>query len=259
MLKKSQKQSRSALVILVIILMVVVVGSLGFVAWTKFSEPKQTAPVAEQSAPVVVADCEAGGVEKNSTFCSEEIGVKFAVPTVFDGKFKKADNYEIFKGTIDYATRTTAGTSDIVYSAVISGSDNYTLTVAKEPLRSGYVDVGHSLQSTYYDAETGLLSLTNSPPLNYDSATGTYTSSGETTPGDAVPSFMIGDTKFYHGTIGDAGTLYDTYFAVIKGSIVKIKLAHGAYMGPPETDPTTIDYKQVFNEFNEALKNIEVL
>ncbi len=260
MINNSFGQKGNAHVVIIIILVLAIIGVLGFIAWQNFLAPKDVQPTAQVSVnQTKESDCESGDIEKDGTFCSEEMGIKLKVPAVFDGKFEKTDNYEIFKGTVDYTTRTSAGNSDVVYSAVITGSDEFTLSVAKEPLRSGYVDVGHMLQGTYYDTETGLLSLTTSPIRNYNSATDSYTVSGEYTVSDTVPSFVVDGVKFYHGSIGDAGMRYETYFAVIKDSFVKIMLKHSGYMGPAENDPSTIDADQVFDELDDAVKGIELI
>jgi len=250
MIKNSQKQNGSALVVAVIVLMVVVISALCYVVWNNFLIPKDDRSTIGEVNQVIESDdkeCKADTIEENGIFCSEEIGIKLKVPSVFNGKFEKTDNYEIYKGTVDYTTRTSAGDSNTVYSAIISGNDQFSLTVASEPLRSGYVGIGHSLQNTYYDAETGLLSLTmNDTPGNY-------------AVGDTVPSFIVNGVKFYHGSVGDAGARYETYFAVINGSIVNIMLKHGAYMGPSENDPSTIDSEQVFNELDSEMRKIELV
>jgi hypothetical protein len=258
MIKNSQRRAGSAHIVIIVILAIAIIGALGFVAWKNFLSPHDSRPAIKVSQ-TKGSKCENDVVEKNGTFCSEEIGIKLKVPTVFDGKFEKTSNYEIFKGTVDYTTRTSAGHSDIVYSAVITGNDEFTFTIAKEPLRSGYVDVDHMLRSTYYDTKTGLLSLTTSPIRNYSSTTDSYVTSGEYAVADTVPSFVVNGVKFYHGSDRDAGARYETYFAIVNGSIVKIKLTHGGYIGPEENDPSTIDADQVFSELNNAIKSVELI
>ncbi len=262
MIKASLNQKGSAHIVIIIILVVVTLGTLGYVVWNNFLAPKNNQSAENTNTSEVETEpCKDndGSFEKDGTICSEDLGIKFSTPTIFENKFKQAENYEIFKGTVDYTTRTSAGNSDIVYSAIITGIDEFTLTIAKEPLRSGYVNVGHALQGTYYDMDTGLLSLTNSPTSSYNSATDTSTTSGVYSVGETVPSFMVGDTKFYHGNVGDAGLREETYFAVVNGSFVKIKLSHSAYMGPSENDPSTIDADPVFKELESAIKNIELI
>lgn len=258
MIKNSQIQTGSAHVIIIVILVVAIIGTLGFLAWKNFVVPQDVQPIAEVSQ-TKYSDCESDAVEKNGTFCSEEIGIKLKVPNVFKGKFEKTVNYEIFKGTVDYTTRTSAGNSNVVYSAVITGSDEFTFSIAKEPLRSGYVDIGHMLQNTYYDTETGLLSLTTSPTRNYNSATDSYATSGEYAVSHTVPSFVVDGVKFYHGSDGDAGTRHETYFAVINDSFVRIMLKNGRHMGLAENGPSIIDADQVFDELDDAVKSIEII
>ena len=257
MLMNSRKQEGSALVVVIVIIAVAVLGTLGYVVWNNFIAPKN-APSEEQKAQTKDG-CESDAVEKSGTFCSEDVGIEFKIPTVFEGKIKQTDNYEVFKGTVDYTTRTSAGNSEVVYSAVITGTDEFTLSIAKEPLRSGYVDVGHMLQGTYYDVQTGLLSNVTSPTYEYDSTTDTTITTGEYSVGETVPSFTAQGMKVYKGIIGDAGTRIETYFIVINESIVKITLNHGAFMGPQEDDPSTIDADEVFSELDAAIKDLKLV
>ena len=259
-MKNSQNQDGSVLIIGVIVIAVVILGAVGYVAWNKFfaADTKQETT---QQDDAVTKPCEnnEGTIEQDGFICSEDIGVKFKSPTIFNDKFQKNDNYEIFKGTIDYATRTSAGSSDVAYSAVISGTDNFTLTIAKELLRTGYVDVYHGLQTTFYDAQTGVLSTVESPMTTYNSADDSSTTTGTYKLGKEVPSFVVDGIKFYKGSNGDAGQTGEMYFMVINGSIVKIELKHGGYIGPDSDDPSTIDPKPVFDQLDEAIKNIKII
>jgi len=256
MIKNSYKQNGSVHVVIIIILVAAIVGALGYVVWKNFISTNTT-PEA-QTTQTEDTGCKPG-IETNGVFCSDDLGVTFQIPVVLQGKIKSSNNYEVFKGTVDYDTRTSAGTSNAVYSAEITGSDEFTLIISKEPLRSGYVDVGHGLAGTYYDADTGLLSSVTTPTQAYDSATDTTTKLGDYAVGETVPSFMVGNVKVYHGSVGDAGTRIETYFAVINGSIVKIKLTHGAFMGPSENDPATIDADVVFAELDSAVKTMKLI
>ena len=258
MIKNSQTQTGSAHIFIIVVFIIAILSVLGFVVWDNFLAPKDIPPAKEVSQ-TKASKCESAVVEENGVFCSKEIGIKLRVPQVFEDKFKKTDNYEVFKGTVDYSTRVSAGESNIVYSAIITGNDEFTLTIAKEPLRSGYVDVGHMLQGTYYDIDTGLLSLVTTPVRNYNSTNDSYTTSGNYAVGETVPSFVVDTVKFYHGTVGDAGARYETYFAVVNGSIVKITLKHGGYIGPEENDPSTIDAEQVFHELESDMKQIQLI
>jgi hypothetical protein len=260
MIKKSRKDSGSIFIIGVIFMTVVILGAVGYVAWNKLFTPgtKQETTQQNNTAAKPCKNNE-GAIEKDGVVCSEDIGVKFKSPTIFNDKFKKNDNYEIFKGTIDYGTRTSAGYSDVAYSAVIAGTDNFTLTIAKELLRTGYVGVYHGLQNTFYDAGTGILSNVESPMTTYNLANDSSTTTGTYKLGKEVPSFVADNIKFYKGSNGDAGQTGEMYFAVINGSIVKIELKHGAYMGPDSDDPSTIDPKPVFDQLDEAIKNIKII
>jgi len=260
MIKNSRNDSGSVFIVGVIVVAVVILGAVGYVAWNKFfaADTKQETT---QQDNAVTKPCgnNVGVIEHDGVVCSEDIGVKFKSPSIFNDKFKKNDNYEIFKGTIDYGTRASAGNSDVAYSAVIAGTDNFTLTIAKELLRTGYVGVYHGLQNTFYDAGTGILSNVESPMTTYNSANDSSTTTGTYKLGKEVPSFIADGVKFYKGSNGDAGQTGEMYFAVINGSIVKIELKHGAYMGPDSDDPSTIDPKPVFDQLDEAIKNIEII
>ena len=241
----------NVLVTVVIILVVIFIGVLGYFVWGKFvskDDTPQSTTGTNQSTSVTCTTPE-GSIEKDGVVCSEEIGIKFKTPTIFEGKFEKIDNYEVFKGGTDPRIRTSVGESNVVYEAAISGTDNFKLTIAKEPLRTGYVNVGHQLQNTFYDTDTGLLSNVNTPTDDDSSFT----------VGDTVPSFDVNGVKFYHGSVGDAGARIETYFAVIDGSIVRIMLSYTGYMGPEENNPSTIDADQVFNDLDAAVKNLTLI
>ena len=195
---------------------------------------------------------------ENGTFCSNEIGIKFTVPSIFVNKLVKADNYEVFEGLLDPTTKKSIGPSENVYRATISGNDNFTFTVAQEPLRTGYVDVGHELQGAYYDQATGDLTLVDTPTSHYDSTTNTSTTTGGYSKGEVVPSFSVDGVRFYKGSIGDAGQTKNAYFGIINNKIVKISLVHVGYMGDPANDPSTINAGKVFDELDKSIKALKI-
>lgn len=235
------------------------IGALGFVFWNNFMK-KDNVVTQTENKPKTESFC--SGKEnitaEGGTFCSEDVGVKLAVPSIFENKLAKAANYEVFEGPLDSKDKKSAGTSEQVYQAVLKGNDNFTLTIAQEPLRSGYVGVGHSLQKTYFDKATGELTLVKAPTRTYDAATDTYATSGEYSKGDVVPSFVADGIRFFKGQIGDAGTVENAYLGVVDGKIVKISLKHVGYMGNPADDPSTIDADPVFDELDKAVKALKV-
>jgi hypothetical protein len=247
--RKRTHQSGSALIIILVIVGVLaVLGGLGYVLWSNFLKPAETS--------VTGTFCADGEDEAatNGVFCSEDLGMKLTVPEIFKGKVAPAENYEVSEGTIDPETTTSAGTSERVFKAEISGTDNFTFKIAREPLRTGYVDVSARLSGAYFDQATGVLSNVDSPMMNYDSATGKTTTTGSYAISDDVDSFMAGDVRVYEGLFGDAGVSIITYFAVINDKIVKISLHHGGYIGAPEDDPSTIDAEPVFDQLEAAVK-----
>jgi hypothetical protein len=262
MKSKSVNDERGSLhIILIIIATIAVIGSLGFVFWSNFLSKNR---VVEHTVtpPSSKAFClkDENITASKGVFCSEEIGIKLAIPSFLTGKLTKVDNYEIFQGGLDYNTRESAGHSERVYRASITGDDNFTLTIAQEPIRTGFVDVGYKLSSTYYDRETGDLTLVDSLGSYYDSTTDKYTPLGNTySKGEVVPSFYVDNIRVFEGGLGDAGMVANTYFFVIGKKIVKISLHYSDYMGPVATDPTTIDADGVFEEFKNSIRNIKTI
>lgn len=259
-MQKHNSQAGGAHIIIIVGVVIVLLGALGYVFWNNSINKKEAVVPQVENKPAAKEFCAPGEnvAAEKGTFCSEDMRIKFTVPGIFVDKLAKIDNYPVFEGPLDPHAKKSAGTSELAYQAKITGNDNFTLTIAKEPLRTGYVDVPHLLQGTYFDQATGELTRVNMPTLNYDSRTGTYAQSGEDTKGEAVPSFVVDDVRFYRGTNGDAGITENVYFAVINNKIVKISLKHQGYMGDPAKDPTTIDADKVFEELDKAIKTIKV-
>jgi|GEM_PF-1545173 len=255
MIKNSQNQTGSAHIVVIVILVAALIGALGFVLWKNYLAPKDSRPTVATNQ-TKVSKCESSEVEQKGAFCSEEVGVKFKVPAIFEGKFEKADNYDISEGPMENTEGSPAGKSLVFYEATtISGQETLSLSVAKEPLRSGYSSVSHSLQNTYFDATTGDLYLVNGPTSEYDSMTDTSKTTGGWSVGEMVPSFDASGTKIYYGKIGDAGTVEDGYLMVVNGSLVVIKIKHT--QNP--MDASKIDFKGSFTDLNDYLKILKVL
>lgn len=258
-MRKNISQIGSAHVAVIVVLVVALI-VLGFVFWNSFLKKETTVSQAEDK-PQVKGFCSNGenAAAENGTFCSKEIGVKFTVPSIFVNKLVKIDNYEVFEGPLDPNAKKSAGASENVYRATISGNDNFVFTVAQEPLRTGYVGVAYMLQGTYYDQATGDLTLASGPTNHYDSTTNTFTTTGSYSKGEVVPSFSADGARFFQGSIGDAGQVEHIYFGIINNKIVKISLKHAVYMGDPANDPTTIDAGKVFDELDKSIKALKVI
>lgn len=258
-MRENKSEIGSAHVVILSVLVVALIGALGFVFWNNFMK-KDTPATKKETTSKVEKFCADGQdtTAKNGIFCSTDVGIKFTVPSIFAGKLAKADNYEVFQGPLDPNTKTSAGSSENVYKATISGNDNFTLAVAQEPLRTGYVDVTHALQNTYFDQATGELNLVNMPTIHYDSVTNTSTKSGDYSKGDAVPSSTVDGVQFFKGSYGDAGQIGETYFGVVNNKIVKISLKYMGYMGDPSKDPSTIDSAKVLDEFANNMKALTI-
>ncbi len=259
-MRNSKAQTGSVHIVVTVVLIAALIGALGFVFWSNFLK-KEAAVSQTENKPSIETPCAAGEntAAENGTFCSQELGLKFAVPSIFVNKLIKVDNYEVFQGPLDPNAKKTAGSSENVYQATISGSDNFTFTIAQEPLRTGYVDVPHLLQNTYYDQATGELTRVNAPTRQYDSARNATVTSGDYSKGEVVPSFTVGDVRFFKGTDGDAGQVENIYFGVVKNKIIKMSLKNIGYIGDPATDPTTIDADQVFTELDASIKALKFI
>jgi hypothetical protein len=260
-MQKHNSQTGSAHIAAIVVLVIALVGALGYIFWNNFLNKEETAVSKTENtsaAKQVCADGENETAEKG-TFCSDEMAIKFAVPGIFTGKLAKADNYEVTESSLGPDGEKSAGTSELVYSAKMTGNDNFTFTIAQEPLRSGYVDAPHALQTTYFDKSTGELTQVNIPMSRYDSAKDDYVLSGEYSKGAVVPSFDVDGIRVFKCSNGDAGRAGNIYLAVINDKIVKISLQHDGYMGDPANDPTTIDADKVFEELDKSIKALNVI
>jgi hypothetical protein len=253
-----KRDSGSALhITIIIILVIAILGLLGYVLWSNFFRTSSTETLTtSQTEPFCSA--EETETADNGTFCSADMGIKFDVPRIFKGIVAEADNYEVFSSTVDPDSKVSAGNSEMVFEATISGTDNFTLTIAKEPLRTGYVGLPHLVYEAYFDQASGVLSSITFPEYNYDSTTGATTTTGDYAVGDPASSFMVGDIKVFKGLFGDAGTSIITYFAVVNDKIIKIGITHGGYIGDPADDPSTIDGTEVLDEFEAGIKTLVV-
>lgn len=238
MIKASFRQSGSAHVVIITILTILIFGALGFVFWQSFirsPKPANENHVSQKNTEKLPFCTNSNNVvEKDGTFCSENIGVKFKIPKEFVGKFQKKENYAVFKGRTEDSKETAAGKSLAYYEAVVSAEEEtLSLSVAKEPLRSGYSSIGHALQRTYFNETNGILSLVRA--------------------GEPVPSFEVDGIKVYHGKMGDAGTVEDGYLMVLKNSVVIIKIKHVA---SPMNAPV-LDIGKIFAELDGYLKDLK--
>lgn len=262
MIKISSKQTGSTHVVIIIILVLVLIGALGFVFWRNFMQtPKNDKAVqvhqnnSSEKPPVACSGYD-GAVEKDKVFCSKDVGIELTVPEVFAGKFQKKENYDVFEGTMEDSKGKLAGKSLYNYEAVVSsGDETLSLSIAKEPLRSGYSSISHALQRTYFNESSDSLTLVKSPTRQYNSETGTYTTTGSWSAGDPVPSFIVDSNRIYHGKVGDAGTVEDGYLMAIKDGIIVIRIKDVA--NPMKE--STLEIGKVFSELDAYLKQLKFL
>jgi hypothetical protein len=261
MIKASPKQTGSVHVAIIVVLVLTLIGILGFVFWQNFMQSKGNKDVqtnqnnsSGKSSDVCVGYGDA--VEKAKVFCSKNVGVEFRIPEVFANKFQKKENYDVFKGGMEDSKGSLAGKSLDYYEAVVSsGKETLLLSVAKEPLRSGYSNVSHALQRTYFNEANGNLSLVKGPVRHYDSKTGTFAVTGGWSIGEPVPSFDVDGAKIYHGKTGDAGVVEDGYLTVAKTGVVVIKIKHVA--NPMDTPVLEAD--KPFSDLNTYLEQLKFL
>lgn len=262
MVKNSSSQYGSAFVIIIVILAVAIIGALGFVFWQNFTQSDEaknnsiaTQEKVEQKPEQLCAN-KNHVVEADGVFCSEDIGLEFKVPEVFKGKFQKAENYDIFEGSMEDPQGTHAGKSIVNYEAVIkSEQETLSLSIAKEPLRSGRSSIGHALRSTYFNAEDRSLYFVEGVMREYDNSTNSYRVTQNGYAGEPIPSFKVENTRVYHGKIGDAGVVEDGYLMVADDHLVIIKIRHAAN---PMNEPT-IDYEKPFADLNSYIKQLKFL
>ena len=258
-MNKSDSQSGSVLIVVIVGIAILVLGGLGYVLWNNFNAKDPVTSSPSVSEPKTFCEDNEDVTAENGVFCSEDIGIKFKVPTIFTNKVEKTANYEVFQSGVNISEKQSAGMSDNVYSVVISGNDNFTFTIAQEPLRTGNIDFPYKMAPTYFNSSNRKLSDINFPTSSYDSKTDTITVQGEYAVGEDVPSFKVGDVPVYKGGYGDAGQLANYYLMIVRDKIVKIVLKHAAYMGPSENDPATIDEAIVFDELDESIKSLIVI
>jgi hypothetical protein len=262
MVKKYSSQTGSAFAVIAIILVVAIVGALGLVLWQNFIQSDEADNIAATQDKDTSSQkpCAGSGnsVEGDGQFCSEDVGVKFNVPEIFQGKFEKVENYDIFEGSMEHPEGSRAGKSIVNYEAVVEAEkETLSLSVAMEPLRSGFSSIAHRLQGAYFDASNGQLYLLDASgrTSKYDSTTDTYTTVGSFGVGESVPSFNVDSTKIYYGGIGDAGVVADHYLMVVNDKIVVIKIKHAIN---PMYNPE-FDYKKSFADLNSYIKELKLL
>lgn len=260
-MNKRHFQKGSALIVVIIAVVVLIFGGLGYVLLNNITKVPVVSEGTKVSPPEVQSFCT---VDENvsatkGTFCSEDVGIKLAVPGIFAGKLEKVANYDIFQGGADPSDKKSAGTSESVYSAVINDNDTFILTISQEPMRSGYVDFPYLMQPTYFSESTRILSQISSPTHSYDSKTNKTTTEGEYVIAKDVPSFEVGAVRVYKGGYGDVGQIADAYFMVIKDKIVKITLKQSVVIGAPSDSSSVINQEKVFAELDKSIRSLSYI
>lgn len=262
MVKNSYSQNGSVFTVIIIILVVAIVGVLGFAFWQNItrsgevaSSSKKVQEAINQNREKVCANS-TDNVEAGGVFCSEDIGVRFQVPEIFKGKFQKAENYDITEGSMEELKGNGVGKSIANYRAVVtSGEESLSLTVSKEPIRSGYSSIGHALRSTYFNAETRNLYFVEGAKSEYDSTTDTYKVTQQGYAGESIPFFDVDGAKVFYGNIGDAGVIERGYLMVMSNHLVVVKIKHAIN---PMNEPV-IDIDRPFADLDSYLRRTKIL
>jgi hypothetical protein len=262
MVKNSSSQNGSAFVTIIVILTVAVIGVLSFVFLQNFTQSDEakgnsiaTEEKFEQRPEQLCANTN-HVTEAEGVFCSEDIGLEFKVPEIFKGKFQKAENYDIFEGSMEDPQGTYAGKSIVNYEAVIKPEqETLSLSISKEPLRSGRSSIGHALRSTYFNSNDRSLYFVEGDTSEYDSSTDSYRITQNGYAGEPIPSFKVENMRIYHGKTGDAGVVEDGYLMVVDDQLVIIKIKHAAN----PMNENTIDYEKPFAELNRNIKQLRAL
>ncbi len=262
MQKIQKRKSKGRIIAAILLLLLALIIGGGIYAWHEFlkinAENSVGQTVIKQSGDgegVAVAKvaCQSGEDTSASSgmFCSEDMGFKLFVPKLFVGNLVKAGNYQVYRGGLNPGAKTAAGTSLHVYRATGVSNGTFTLTIAQEPMRTGYIDMYHAGQNTYFDAATKTLSKVNAPTIQYSQTT--PATPGAFTKGDPIPSFLSGTVKYYEGATGDAGQRDVAYMTIVGDTIVKISLETTTQAAQNAAT------KAVFEELNKSLRTLQVL
>jgi prepilin-type N-terminal cleavage/methylation domain-containing protein len=226
-----------------IILVIVVVGLIATLGWVYFSKIQNTKDAGTDSSKQEANQTSqqnkcAGGSDsaENDTFCSEQIGVSVQVPDAFKGKILPIENYTVYtQNTINEEPKIFR-VSDTAYEATIKGpNDQYSLTIAKEPLRNFRVK---SYRPAFFNRDTKQITYEN---------------------GTEVESVTLDGTKFYTYGGGDAGFMNTVYAAVIDSHLVVVSLTSAQQLGDPTTRHYILDVETLFTQFKERIKSLKVV
>lgn len=259
---QKRKSKRKIIIPILVLLLLAIVGA-GLYGWYEFMRINAENNVGEvvlkeSSSDGVVAatpDCTADEdmAATSGVFCAPDMAIKFPVPPIFKGKLIKAANYQVYQGPLNPNAKTNAGAALSVRQAVVG---NNTLTIAQEPLRTGYVDVYHAQQNTYFDVSTKELSRVNSPSSRYDSTANRTTTTGAFSKGEPVPSFTVNSVRFFECMGGDSGMMQKTYLAVINDKIIKISLKH---VGNTGNAANATEEKKIFDELLKSINALKAI
>ena len=226
-----------------IILVIVVVGLIATLGWAYFSKTQDsknigTDPSKKEANQTSQQDKCADGSDsaENGTFCSEEVGISVQMPDAFKGKIKPIENYTVYtQNTINEEAKIFR-VSDVAYEASIKGAnDQYSLTIAKEPLRNFRVK---SYNPAFFNRDTKQITYQD---------------------GTEVESVTLDGIKFYTYGGGDAGFMNTVYAAVINDQLVVVSLASVQQLGDPATRHYVLDVETLFAQFKERIKSLKVV
>ena len=226
-----------------IVLVIVVVGLIALLGWLYFSKMQasksgDTNSSKQETKQTDQQDKCTNGSDsaENGTFCSEDVGISMQVPDAFKGKILPIENYTVYTQDTISEEPKIFRVSDTAYEATIKGpNDQYSLTIAKEPLRNFRVN-------SYVPA----LFNKDSKQIHYQD-------------GKEVESVELDGAKFYNYGEGDAGTLTSIYTAVINDKVIVLSLYTKQELGDSATRNYVLDNSVLFNQFKERIKSLKVV
>ncbi|MFZ1360499.1 MAG: hypothetical protein WAS27_00485 [Candidatus Saccharimonadales bacterium] len=248
--KHKSKKKRIAIVLSLFIVLLLIIG--GYIGWREFmrlNDAGQTKITESSHQPTdSIQLCSPGDDTKatSGVFCSDEIGIKIPVPKLFAGKIEAATNYPIYQSQLAPNSKTPAGTASHVYQADVTTAGRFVFTIAQEPLRTGYMDVYHAQQNSYFDSTTKEL-------------TRVISRGGQFIKGEPLPSFMSNGLQIFQASNTNGLMTEESFLMLVNDAIVRLTLQHTSVSGDAATAFSVPAVKRVFAELDTALKTVEVI
>lgn len=224
--------------IIEIIIAIVVISLLGAISWLYFSKTQpavQTADTKQTQSPSPKEDpCKDGSsTAKNGTFCAKDVGISVRIPDIFKDKFQKIDNYDVMTQNSFTDNGVVFGKSEIAYQATVKHPhEDLSLIISKEPLRNFRVK---SLAPALFNKDT--------KEVRYQDSN------------KEADSVVLDGHTFYTYSVGDAGSLSQTYITVIDDKLLVLSLVSQQQLGPYTY---VVDSTELVKQFKELVKTLKL-